>query len=109
MAIDIERTRALLVARREELTARIEELDRSSRHREEPLPADFAEQATELEDREVQEALGDESRDELRQVNRALDRLEHGGYGTCEACGNEIAEGRLAALPFATRCIRCAA
>ena len=39
----------------------------------------------------------------------ALDRLEHGGYGTCEACGNEIAEGRLAALPFATRCIRCAA
>jgi RNA polymerase-binding transcription factor DksA len=42
-------------------------------------------------------------------VNRALDRLEHGGYGTCEACGNEIAEGRLGALPFATRCIRCAA
>ena len=109
MAIDIERTRALLVARREELTARIEELDRSSRHREEPLPADFAEQATELEDREVQEALGDESRDELRQVNRALDRLGHGSYGTCETCGNEIAEGRLAALPFATRCIRCAA
>lgn len=109
MSNDTERTRALLIARREELTARIEELDKSTRHRDEPLPADFEEQATALEDREVQEALGDESRDELRQVNRALDRLEHGSYGTCEKCGTEIGTGRLTALPFATLCIRCAA
>ncbi len=109
MAIDTERTHTLLIARREELTARLKELDRHSRHREEPLPADFSEQATELEDREVQDALGDESRDELRQVNRALDRLARGSYGSCEDCGAGIPEGRLDALPFATRCIRCAA
>jgi RNA polymerase-binding transcription factor DksA len=34
----------------------------------------------------------------------ALDRLEQGGYGTCEACGVELADEDLAARPTARRC-----
>ena len=37
----------------------------------------------------------------------ALARLEQGTYGNCFDCGEEIAEKRLRALPFAVRCKDC--
>ena len=43
----------------------------------------------------------------LNKVNDALVRLEHGSYGDCFDCGEEIAEKRLRALPFAVRCKDC--
>ena len=43
----------------------------------------------------------------LNKINDALSRLEHGNYGYCFDCGEEIAEKRLRALPFAVRCKDC--
>jgi DnaK suppressor protein len=43
----------------------------------------------------------------LNKVNDALVRLEQGNYGNCFDCGDEIAEKRLRALPFAVRCKDC--
>jgi DnaK suppressor protein len=43
----------------------------------------------------------------LNKVNDALARLENGDYGFCFECGEEIAEKRLRALPFAVRCKDC--
>jgi len=43
----------------------------------------------------------------LTKVNDALARLERGDYGYCYECGEEIAEKRLRALPFAVRCKDC--
>ena len=43
----------------------------------------------------------------LNKINDALARLEHGNYGNCFDCGEEIAEKRLRALPFAVRCKDC--
>jgi DnaK suppressor protein len=43
----------------------------------------------------------------LNKINDALARLEHGNYGYCFDCGEEIAEKRLRALPFAVRCKDC--
>ena len=43
----------------------------------------------------------------LNKVNDALARLEQGNYGNCFECGEEIAEKRLRALPFAVRCKDC--
>jgi RNA polymerase-binding transcription factor len=43
----------------------------------------------------------------LNKINDALSRLEHGNYGYCFDCGDEIAEKRLRALPFAVRCKDC--
>lgn len=72
------------------------------------LDADFEEQAVELEDREVLEALEGSELKEIAQLERALARLADGSYGTCTGCGEPIAEKRLAALPTATTCITCA-
>jgi DnaK suppressor protein len=43
----------------------------------------------------------------LNKINDALGRLEQGNYGNCFDCGEEIAEKRLRALPFAVRCKDC--
>jgi len=43
----------------------------------------------------------------LSQIDTALRRLEEGHYGNCFECGDEIAEARLRALPFAVRCRDC--
>ena len=43
----------------------------------------------------------------LNKINEALNRLEEATYGNCFECGEEIAEARLRALPFAVRCKDC--
>ncbi len=54
------------------------------------------------------EALLDQSRRHLSDLDRALRRLDEGGYGVCERCGNPIAPDRLAARPIARTCVTCA-
>ncbi len=43
----------------------------------------------------------------LRQVRAALGRLHDGSFGTCIDCEWAINPKRLAALPWASRCIQC--
>lgn len=43
----------------------------------------------------------------LARVDEALVRFDDGDYGSCVACGGEIADQRLQALPFAVRCRAC--
>jgi DnaK suppressor protein len=41
-------------------------------------------------------------------VERALEKLADGTYGTCDQCGKPIAPGRLEAAPESALCIDCA-
>lgn len=41
----------------------------------------------------------------LTAVRHAMVRLDEGGYGVCEVCGEPIPEGRLEARPWATTCV----
>ena len=106
--LDIDAARDGLVARREELQARQERVSRHTRHREDPLPQDFAEQAVELENGETLVALDQELEQELRKIDHALARIESGDYLQCESCGEPIGEKRLQALPTSAKCIDCA-
>ncbi|HSG90913.1 MAG TPA: TraR/DksA family transcriptional regulator [Pseudomonadales bacterium] len=104
----LEEARERLQADRVRLLERVRGLDDTVHHREEPLPQDFAEQAVELENQEVMEALDEDARAELRRIDQALARIEDDSYGECARCGNDINLERLAALPSATTCIDCA-
>lgn len=42
---------------------------------------------------------------QLEKVNRALDRIESGTYGTCRKCGEKIPEERLNIMPTADLCM----
>jgi DnaK suppressor protein len=43
----------------------------------------------------------------LRAVKAALRRIHDGSFGTCIECETEIGPKRMAAVPWAPRCIRC--
>jgi len=43
----------------------------------------------------------------LRQVKAALRRVRDGSFGTCVECDWAISPKRLAAVPWASRCIQC--
>lgn len=43
----------------------------------------------------------------LADIDEALRRIEHGGYGRCHACGAPLSHPRLAAVPMARRCTSC--
>ena len=106
--LKIEAARVGLCERRAELSARQERVSRHTRHREDPLPQDFAEQAVELENGETLVALDQELTQELARIDHALARIESGNYLQCESCGQPIGEERLTALPYSVLCIDCA-
>ena len=102
---DYAEMQRVLIAKREELASRLERIKRNitSGH-----SADSEEQAQELENAEVVDALGNETRRELSKVASALAQIENKTYGICVNCEEEIPLARLQAYPFADRCIRCA-
>jgi DnaK suppressor protein len=53
-------------------------------------------------------ALINETNTMLADIEAAEQRLDDGVYGTCTACGLEIAVERLEALPATPCCLRCA-
>lgn len=44
----------------------------------------------------------------LKQIEKALTRIDDGIYTICEVCGNQIEEERLEMIPYATKCSKCA-
>ncbi len=70
--------------------------------------SNWTERATEMEGEEVLEGLENAALREIKQIETALQRIEHGQDGLCDMCNGEIEAARLAALPSTTRCIACA-
>lgn len=101
----------MLDERRRELQAAVQGKMRGAR--EEGLGGKLNEvlDAVESAEADIQEelefALVQMKSETLNKVNDALTRLEQGSYGNCFECGEEIAEKRLRALPFAVRCKDC--
>lgn len=67
------------------------------------------EEAAESAELEKRLALETRIRRQMVQVERALDKIKEGNYGTCDRCGQPIGEGRLEALPWASLCLKCKA
>ncbi|WP_339641358.1 TraR/DksA C4-type zinc finger protein [uncultured Porticoccus sp.] len=105
MTPELQAIKQRLHTRQTELTDRLSNLktDISQAH-----SRDWEEQAQERENDEVVEALGNEARQELSLVNRALERIQSGTYNLCSQCGGEIALERLRAVPYTNLCIACA-
>jgi len=106
MAVDqYAEIREALLAKQAELAQRLERIkDNLTAGRS----ADSQEQAQELENAEVVDALGNETRLELSKIAKALEQIKNETYGICVDCGEEIPMARLKAYPYADRCIRCA-
>jgi DnaK suppressor protein len=56
-------------------------------------------------DREMDASVGEGVERRLKEVARALQKIEEGTYGVCEDTGEEIPKGRLEAVPEAIRTV----
>ena len=104
----VKETKQQLIRRRDALRRALAgdmSLLRSSNHESvgDEIDAAIATEQAELRS----QMLNFETR-ELAQIENALDKIQHGKYGSCENCEGAIAPARLKALPYATECIECA-
>ena len=101
----------MLEGRRRELQAEVQGKMRDVRATGEVTKLSEVYDAVESSEADIQEdielALILMKSETLAKVDDALARLEQGTYGNCFECGEEIAEKRLRALPFAVRCKDC--
>lgn len=67
-------------------------------------PADLG---TDVFERDLNLGLVTEESEVLHDVRDALDRIEKGNYGICEACGGQVEPGRLSVIPYARNCLEC--
>ncbi len=67
------------------------------------------EEAVESAELEKRLALQQRIRDQLAEIEHALDKFEKGTYGFCDRCGAPIDPARLDALPQASLCLKCKA
>ncbi len=101
---NMHKTREHLVALQHELEARLARIEAERVERNAPDNDKWSDQAGLHGRDDEQMAVQLVAKGEFNQVQAALARFDAGQYGICEVCGEDIEAGRLAALPFATRC-----
>ncbi len=111
-----EKVKKLLLERRAALMSDLDGTEQEIDELQDPK-ADDLDRAVEAGAMELLVALGDTERRELEEVTVALEKLENGSYGHCEACIETelklcatcpfIPKARLEALPTARLCVAC--
>jgi DnaK suppressor protein len=103
--------RRILLERRDEIAGAVKDKIRLARSEGRQMSTRRVADSNENSETDIQEdiefALIQMKAETLTKISAALGRLGEGSYGYCYECGDEIAEGRLRALPFAARCKDC--
>ena len=113
MSIDLDRHRGALLKRREQLQGTIKHhdiggsslLEETGELMSSSADNHLADTASETFERELDEGLEEDAERQLHDVEDALERIENGTYGKCDACGKEIPEERLEAIPWTKLCV----
>lgn len=61
-----------------------------------------------INNKTINDAALREQKRRLQKLERALNKIEDGSYGTCMKCGDPIPFGRLKFMPWTTKCVKCA-
>lgn len=110
-----ERFRKLILKRRETLRGNVSRMQdqalRSSRQEASgdlsSMPIHGADQGTDHYEQEFTLGLIESEEEELREIDKALKRIEEGLFGLCEECEKPIPKARLSAIPYARLCVKC--
>ncbi len=103
----LEEERGRLLSARPDLESEVEQESAGGEDVSELASVDQhpADQATETFEREKDLSILESTEEQLRDIERALARIQDGSYGSCEVCGRPIGEERLRAKPAARLCI----
>lgn len=108
MSKNYDEVRKNLILMLEELDDRLTTITNDVRHVDEEIEKDWEEQATQNENNEVQDFLGNSAKIEIAAIKQAIARIDAGNYEVCQTCGETINSERLKAVPFSALCVKCA-
>jgi RNA polymerase-binding transcription factor len=105
--VDVSTIRRNLEAERDELRAQLDEMTAAPR---DPMASvsfgkRVGEGTSQAVERIAQVSAAKSLDAKLRDVERALAKLDDGTYGTCDECGEPIGDERLEAIPWAVLCM----
>ena len=106
----LERFRQMLSERRETLSNDADSLRKEINGRTGELssvPFHMADAGTDNYGREFSLGIVENEQEEMREIDEALERIEKGEFGICEACDKTIPLARLKAIPYARLCVEC--
>jgi DnaK suppressor protein len=92
------------------LTARVAELERPTRQDDGitiDRSSDLLDEIQASSERALAVSNLDREYNQLQDARAALGRIQEGSFGTCQQCDEDIHPKRLAAVPWASFCIRC--
>lgn len=102
-------TKARLEAQLEKSVETLDRLEGHLRNKDRSVPQDWPEQAQFRENDEVLEALAARTREQIANLQRAIERAGEGDFDLCSKCEREIESERREVLPTTTMCASCAA
>ena len=100
--MDNDEARRLLHAERERLTALLTD-EVNAVADQQGVDAGPADSAKDILDREIERSELERAREQLAEVDAALQRVEDGTYGMSDVSGEPIPDERLRAIPYARR------
>ena len=103
---DLNRFKAILEQQLEDLFKEAE-LDLKQIKDVDYREIDFVDSAADDEHKNLQYRIIDRESKLIKKIRSALERIEDGTYGICEACGKDISIKRLEARPVTNKCIDC--
>ena len=105
--VNIAQLKETLLQRRQEIFERLYRLEESWQELGE-REIEWEEEAQKVDLSELYDRLDSFERDEIEQIDRALQKIGTTGFGICESCSKPIKEQRLAAIPYTRWCRLCA-
>ena len=109
---EIKQFQALLLSRRSEILGDVSTMENETLHKNRSdlsnVPLHMADLGTDNYEQEFTLGLMDGERKVLKEIDDALQRIEEGIYGICQAKGEPISKQRLEAIPWARYCVSCA-
>jgi DnaK suppressor protein len=103
---ELEKLRAILSEKLDEFYMENDAL-REERSDLSRMPIHMADLGTDSYEQELTLELMDSERNLIAEIDDALNRIEDGTYGICEAGGEPIPKRRLEAIPWARLCVAC--
>lgn len=99
---EIDEFRELLLTRRRQLMGDVEEMEKEAFSDETKTLSmnHIADSSSEQYEQEFTLQQIENESEELREINRALEKIDQGTYGVCEATGEYISVERLRAMPY---------
>ena len=106
-AKELQNYKNLLLAQREQLVGQVNDNQSQTFGFDRENMQDPVDMAVSDREQTILLSISESERTLVDQIDAALTRIETGGYGECINCGQEIAQARLKAVPYARYCRDC--